>query len=71
MMAQPRRIGCPELLSLYGLLDAFADDQVKLPELCCHALAFCDMEATPPIRYFLALGAVWNINWSYCSGTDT
>jgi hypothetical protein len=29
------------------------------------------MEATPLIRLFLALGAVWNIDWSYCSGADT
>jgi hypothetical protein len=29
------------------------------------------MEAAPLIRYFLALGAVWNIDWSYCSSADT
>jgi hypothetical protein len=29
------------------------------------------MEATPLIWYFLTLGAVWNIDRSYFSGTDT
>jgi hypothetical protein len=29
------------------------------------------MEATPLIRYFLTLGAVWNIDRSYFAGTDT
>jgi hypothetical protein len=29
------------------------------------------MEATALIRFFLALGAIRNIDWSYCFGTDT